>query len=145
VTVTLDGLSHAKPKDLDILLLGPTGLSVLLMSDIGGKTVTDTTLTFDQAATAAVPKRIVSGTYLPTNVGAGVDKFKPLSKPPGAYSVDLSIFNGTDPNGTWRLYVQDDTEGNTGVLLRGWRLTITPAAASGRGEAAVPGRRRAGK
>jgi subtilisin-like proprotein convertase family protein len=145
VTVTLDGFSHVKPKEVDILLLGPTGLSVLLMSDIGGKAVTDATLTFDQAAAAAVPKRVVSGTYLPTNVGPGVDKFKPLSKPPGAYSVDLSIFNGTDPNGTWELYIQDDTTGNTGALLRGWRLTIAPAAAASDPDAVTePRRRRAG-
>jgi subtilisin-like proprotein convertase family protein len=51
LNVTLDGLSHSYPDDLDVLLVGPGGQKVLLMSDVGGAAaVTDVTLTFDDEA-----------------------------------------------------------------------------------------------
>ena len=34
------------------------------------------------------------------------------------------MFNGTDPNGTWRLYAVDDQIGRQGNIL-GWSLDIT--------------------
>jgi len=37
----------------------------------------------------------------------------------------LSAFNGGSPNGTWALYVLDDSPGNSGVISGGWSLTIT--------------------
>ncbi|WP_353957823.1 hypothetical protein [Peribacillus sp. NJ4] len=39
VTVTLNNMSHTFPADLDILLVGPQGQNVLLMSDAGGELV----------------------------------------------------------------------------------------------------------
>src|SRR5262249_47054047 len=36
VRVTFNGLSHTQPDDLDILLVGPGGQAVMLMSDVGG-------------------------------------------------------------------------------------------------------------
>src|SRR5262249_1628412 len=36
LTVTLTGLTHTQPDDLDILLVGPNGQTTLLMSDCGG-------------------------------------------------------------------------------------------------------------
>ncbi|MEO8574416.1 MAG: hypothetical protein ABI481_10640, partial [Pyrinomonadaceae bacterium] len=35
-TVTLTNVSHTFPADIDILLVGPTGAKVILMSDTGG-------------------------------------------------------------------------------------------------------------
>ena len=37
----------------------------------------------------------------------------------------LSVFNDTDPNGTWSLYVIDDTLADTGSISGGWSLDIT--------------------
>src|SRR4030095_15354857 len=37
----------------------------------------------------------------------------------------LSIFNGTNPNGTWSLYIVDDAGGDIGQFAGGWTLTIT--------------------
>ena len=36
VSVTLNGVSHSFPDDIDILLVGPTGLASVIMSDVGG-------------------------------------------------------------------------------------------------------------
>ena len=74
VTVKLNHFSHTYPDDVDVLLVGPTGQSVLLMSDAGGSAeVNNIGLTFDDAAADSLPDstQIVSGTYKPTNFGTG--------------------------------------------------------------------------
>ena len=38
LSVTLTGFGHETPDDVDLLLVGPTGVKVLLMSDVGGTT-----------------------------------------------------------------------------------------------------------
>jgi len=59
-------------------------------------------------------------------------------------NVQLSVFNGTNPNGTWSLFVVDDLLGDAGVISNGWRLSIntsdpiTPAADLSLGAAAWP-------
>ena len=35
ITVTFDNLLHGHPADIDILLVGPAGQNVMLMSDVG--------------------------------------------------------------------------------------------------------------
>jgi hypothetical protein len=45
----------------------------------------------------------------------------PDPAPTPADTSALSVFNGTNPNGNWRLYVVDDTGGDTGVIAT-WRL-----------------------
>ncbi|MFC5463687.1 proprotein convertase P-domain-containing protein [Lederbergia graminis] len=126
VTVTLYGLTHTWPDDLDILLVGPQGQSVVLMSDAGGSTnINNVTLEFDDNAADFLPDSsgIVSGTYKPTNY-EGVEVF-PAPAPGPPYGSTLSVFNGTDPNGTWSLYVFDDSAFDNGSIAEGWDLTIT--------------------
>ena len=121
VTVTLLNFSHVFPRDVDILLVGPGG-NVLLMSDVGGSSdVSNLTLTFDDSG-GSVPNPLVSGTYSPTNVGDG-DAF-PAPAPADPYGALLSVFNGTDPSGTWALYVVDDLVLFSGSILDGWKLTL---------------------
>lgn len=127
VTATLSGLSHTYPSDLDILLVGPGGQSVILMSDAGGgNPVTNQTLTFDDAAAASLPvnSTLISGTWKPTNYNNG-DTFPwpaPANAPTGT---TLSVFNATSPNGTWSLFVYDDATVDAGSIVSGWSLTIT--------------------
>lgn len=127
VTATLADMSHTFPDDVDVLLVGPGGQSVLLMSDAGGSTnIVNVTLTFDDAA-AALPNTapIASGTYQPSNYGTG-DTF-PAPAPAGPYPDPqlLSVFNGVDPNGTWSLFINDDAAADIGAVAGGWTLTIT--------------------
>jgi len=125
VTVTLNNLSHTFPDDIDILLVGPGGQNAIILSDVGGGTpVTGVNLTLDDAAAASLPDSgpLVSGTFKPTNAG-GVDIFPAPAPTPSGGSA-LSVFNGTSPNGTWSLYIRDDTGTEGGSLAGGWCLNI---------------------
>ena len=126
VTATLTGFSHTFPSDVDVLLVGPGGQKLLLMSDVGGGTdAVNANLVFDDTG-PAIGATIVSGTFRPTNVGAG-DLF-PAPAPAGPYpATSLSIFNGVNPNGTWSLYVVDDAGVDVGSISGGWSLSITTA------------------
>jgi hypothetical protein len=71
LTVTLYGLSHTFPSDLDIVLAGPGGQLSMLMSEVGGNTrfpVSNLTLTLDDSAADSLPidSMLVSGTFKPT-------------------------------------------------------------------------------
>jgi subtilisin-like proprotein convertase family protein len=129
ITVTLFDMNHTYPDDLDILLVGPTGASVILMSDCGGgNDLVNVNLTFDDNAAASLPDstQITSGTYKPTNIGTG-DTF-PAPAPAGPYGSALAPFLGTNPNGDWALYVVDDASGDLGNINGGWQLDITSSS-----------------
>jgi streptogramin lyase/subtilisin-like proprotein convertase family protein len=140
VTVRVTGISHTFPDDLDFLLQGPQGQSVMLMSDAGSPggsasyPADGVTLTFDQSAARSLSDRdpLVSGIYKPTNNAPGTGATQELSPPaPSApYGSSLSNFNGSNPNGTWKLFVLDDnTESapntNIGKIYGGWGLDIS--------------------
>ncbi len=113
------------PDDVDVLLVGPGGQKLLLMSDLGsGISVANANLTFDDTAGSIGPA-IVSGTFRPTNIGAG-DLF-PAPAPAGPYPDPqlLSIFNALNPNGTWSLFAVDDVGGFVGNINGGWQLNVT--------------------
>ena len=64
VTVTLKQLSHTFPDDVDVLLVGPTGQTVILMSDATGSTDwVGQTYIFDSAASALLPDGTVRGLW----------------------------------------------------------------------------------
>ncbi|GCL41010.1 beta strand repeat-containing protein [Dolichospermum planctonicum] len=130
LTVTLTNLNHAWTNDIDVLLVSPTGANSILMSDVGGSSdLTNVTLTFDATATSSLSDfdAISSGTYRPTNFdfdGFDDPDFFDSPAPAGPYNTDFSVFNGTDPNGEWRLYIVDDTRGDMGNVDGGWSLSI---------------------
>jgi uncharacterized repeat protein (TIGR01451 family) len=126
VVVRLNGLSHTFPDDLDIVLVGPSGQAVMLMSDVGGATpITNVNLVFDATAASALPDAgpIVSGTYRPTNIGANDPMPAHPNLPAGPYGTALSVYNLTNPNGIWRLYVAEDENGSSGSLTS-WQIDI---------------------
>lgn len=132
VTATLHGLTHTFPGDIDVLLVGPGGQKVMLMSDVGsGNDVNNITITFEDGAPAApTASTLTSTTYAPTNSGT-TDPF-PAPAPAAPYGTALSAFNGVNPNGVWSLYIVDDAGGDLGTLSGGWSLkfTATPLCAS---------------
>ena len=112
---------------MDILLLSPAGRAVKLMSDAGGSSdfkLTNVVLTFTDSAVESLPdeSRIFSGTYAPTDYELG-DTF-PAPAPAVLTATNFIPFLGTDPNGTWSLFVLDDLGGDAGFIARGWSLTI---------------------
>jgi subtilisin-like proprotein convertase family protein len=128
VIVKLNGFGHTFPSDVDVLLVGPGGQTAVIMSDVGSSfDITGVTLTLDDAATTSMPTAatLTTGTFLPTNSGTG-DAF-PAPAPASSSSSTLSVFNNTNPNGIWRLYVVDDATVDTGSFAGGWSLTIVKA------------------
>jgi hypothetical protein len=116
--------------DIDALLLGPGGNS-LLMSDVcGGSTLSaiNIDLTFDDDATGSLfetcPPTNSSGTYKPTNYDT-VDSFPGVAPP---YLLGLGNFRGASPNGAWQLYVVDDYPGDN-IDIPGWTLELTTTGA----------------
>jgi len=144
VTVQLNNVNHRSPHRMNVLLVSPTGQSVLLMSDAGGHySITNATLTFADSALGSLPEssQITSGTYLPTEYGTAGNL--PGPAPAGPYATVQPVFNGILPNGAWSLYVADTnsadpTGRSSGSIAGGWSLTITVtnAAMSGDLEAA---------
>jgi hypothetical protein len=127
VSVTLVNLTHPSPDDIDVLLVGPGGQTVVLMSDAGGSNaVSGVSLTFTDTSTVSLPdaNRLLSGTYRSSNYSPA-DSFP--QAPAGPYGANFSSFTGTDPNGAWRLFVVRDVGAASGAIAGGWRLTIETA------------------
>ena len=66
---------------------------------------------------------IASGSYKPTNDTPGADSFPSPAPAPSSDTTLASAFDGTNPNGTWQLYVSDDASGDTGTMAGGWSVT----------------------
>lgn len=131
-TVTLQGFSHTFPSDVDIILQSPDGQMSVLMSEVGGldqDSVTNLILTLDDAASSSLPldTTLVSGTFKPTARHSPLlfDFPPPLPAGNSNAAVALSVFQNTDPNGTWSLFVVDDTASNDGYIANGWSLSLT--------------------
>jgi subtilisin-like proprotein convertase family protein len=132
VTVNITGLSHTFPADIGILLVGPTGQSVVLMSNTGANCdVNGINLRFADGAPPLSPDCILSGTYSPTTLGAPTFD-PPATQPPNGSA--LSLFSGTSGNGTWSLFVFDDAFLDSGSIAGGWSITFTPTPVTYQGK-----------
>jgi subtilisin-like proprotein convertase family protein len=135
--VTLNSLSHTCTRDVDVLLVGPGGQNLVVMSDVAGCSATsNATVTIDDEAAAPFPLTttpLTTSSYQPLdNDAPGADAF-PAPAPAPTAATSLTTFDGTNPNGTWSLYVVDDASGDTGTISGGWTLTLDV------GSAALPG------
>lgn len=142
VSVTLNDLQHAWGRDLDVLLVGPSGEKFIIMSDVGQAAGFDAPATVSISDSAAIRfpngfEPIPSGSYKPTNYNdAGNNGFlDPFAAPapigpyeqPGPQPVGsatfASVFNQANPNGVWSLYIMDDDSSNTGSVTN-WCLDL---------------------
>ena len=127
VNVTLRGYSESVPDDIDVLLVSPSGQTAVIMSDVGAaQAVNGITLTLDDAAANSLPDSglLTSGTFRPTNADSGIPDQFPAPAPSANGSSALTVFNGSNPNGEWRLFV-NDAPGNGPGSIASWSLEIT--------------------
>jgi hypothetical protein len=141
VSVTIKGLTHNRPDDLDMLLVGPSGQSFHFWSDVGASNpVSNITLTVSDSGGSPLPDSgtlIDATTYKPFNADTTGDDFPvpaigpPYGEPASAGAATFnSLFGGlteVQANGTWSLYITDDTDGEGGTIANGWDLNITSA------------------
>lgn len=140
VNVTMLGLEHTYPADLDVMLVGPGGQHVVLMSDVGTDIpVSNLNIVLDDEGGSPLPTStaLTTGLFQPTNVGPG-DPFPAPAPSSLTAATALSAFDGTDPNGTWKLYVVDDNINDSGFISQGWLLTIDTTATSAPYPASLP-------
>jgi streptogramin lyase/subtilisin-like proprotein convertase family protein len=136
VNVRLKGLSHTFPDDLDFILQAPDGQFTMLASDVGSASVSKPsypadgiTLSIDDSAPRQLSDNLplVSGIWKPTNILDNLD-FSVEGEVPGPSAANipasLATFNGAAPNGTWKLWIDDDRVGDSGKLYSGWGLDI---------------------
>jgi hypothetical protein len=126
VNLLLSDLTHTSPNEVDVLLSTSDGRRALVMSDAADiAQATDVDLTLDDEAARPLPlHELTSGTFRPTDFNTA-DNLFPAPAPTPNGTVALSAFDGTGPNGTWRLWVRDDTGGDFGDIGGGWALEIT--------------------
>lgn len=151
VNVQLKNVTHAGTNTgadhLDILLVGPNGAKFFLVGDAGGNPndINNVTITFDDESATTLadetggwgpPNSTV--TSRPVNYGIGGEVFPaPAPAPPyldpgatpGAGATLASAFDGSNPNGTWDLYVFDDLSSGVegGNIANGWCANFTTA------------------
>lgn len=131
VAVRLPGLTHSYLADLDVLVAGPDGLGVMLMSDVAlNQAAGNLDLTIRDGATTfpvGVVPPLASGNYSPGNYPSN-DPSDPDAFPDAAFTppaaANLGVFSGKNARGTtWRLYAMDDRfndKGNMGP----WELQL---------------------
>ncbi|MEA2901708.1 MAG: hypothetical protein QOH36_1595 [Actinomycetota bacterium] len=112
VNVTLRGVTHPSPADLDVALEAPGGGAVPLMTGaVGAVPVDGVDLTFDDEARATAPTggAWTTGTYRP--------------------AAPLSAFDRTPAAGQWTLRVTDRGSAG-GTIAGGWSLAVTACGQS---------------
>jgi subtilisin-like proprotein convertase family protein len=133
VSVTTVDLKSEFGDDIDMLLVGPNGVRVMLMSDTcGNSEFADEDWTFEDAAPGFLPDQApcASGqqaSFKPTNYEepGRPDNFVPGGGPAAPYETALFLFDGSSPDGAWDLFLRDDTPNElVGFELAGWTLSL---------------------
>jgi subtilisin-like proprotein convertase family protein len=139
LNLTLRGFSHTFAQDVDVMLVAPDGRNAVVMGDVGGigaeADAQELTITLDDEAVAELPvgveEALKSGSFRTLDKFGLADTDEPdlldfpAPAPTPSGNNALSTFDGSNPNGEWRLFVLDDTHNDEGSLDDGWTLKIT--------------------
>ncbi|HEV7646032.1 MAG TPA: Calx-beta domain-containing protein [Pyrinomonadaceae bacterium] len=133
MSVTLNNLSHTYPADIVMQLVGPQGQQYFFLANVGGNIATSnvTLQLFDSAPSLLTSALLTSGQFKPTD--QGISNLPTPPAPQGPYfhaapagtDTFASVFNGTNPNGVWSLYIYDQFNPDGGALAGGWDLDIS--------------------
>lgn len=121
INIFVSGISHTYPDDINIGIVGPTGVSVYLWADAGGSTgIENIDLTFDDEALQAISNGgpMTSGIYQVSQFGDDEETI------PASFGSLLSDFDGLSANGFWSLYIWDDAGQDIGSM-QGWGIEVT--------------------
>ena len=140
VVITLGGLSHTYPGDLDFLLVGPDGTNLEFWSDAGaGITISGRTFVIADSGSSPLPQfaAIPSGvTFTPTDYtdATGVETaaywtgLPPIAinhpGPTGAGTLAGAFAGAWLARSTWQLWVTDDVPYDGGSL-GSWQIDLT--------------------
>jgi subtilisin-like proprotein convertase family protein len=126
LNVGLGGVYHQRPADLDMMLVGPQGQKVVLMSDTCSEPAENQYWAFDDDAYSYMGTLTPcpDGRYVPNPQGEDESFPYPAPYLPLGTHTKLSDFDLTDPNGDWQLYVRDDDEFNGRDGLFTQRFTL---------------------
>ena len=129
LSITLTGLSHTFPDDLDFLFVGPDGTNLEFWSDAGGGTaISNQNYTIRDSASLVLPDSgsIASGTYRPADYSFAEANSNWTGLPPGlvinhptpngAATLDGSFAGKWIDNTTWTLFIRDDASPDSGTL-----------------------------
>lgn len=134
VTATFRGFSHTYDYDVYAQLRSPGEQALMLMNDTGDDYLIDNTnITFRDGAPTWTLADKGPGSYTFAPAGGSNDDFE------GPFGSGFSTFAGSDPNGTWNLYVQDQAGGDEGQIAGGWCVNITTTRAASVGEVVQAG------
>jgi hypothetical protein len=126
VNPTISGLNN-EFDDVQMLLVGPGGQTTLLWRAVcqNALNFNGPTYLFDDAG-AALPATNCpgSGIYRPTDLDQSPVPFTAPAPQGQPYGTALSAFNGTNPNGTWNLFIESTQAGGSGSINGGWSLDI---------------------
>jgi hypothetical protein len=135
-SVELKAVSHTFPDDIDIMLVGPAGgtQNRSIWSDAGGSgdiAAINITLSDDAATALSDAGPLASGTFKPANyTSTPADAWPAPAPAPTGLAPLNTAFSGINPNGTWSLYVVDDSAGDTGSIAQGWCINLVVAGCS---------------
>lgn len=128
VNVSIDRVWHQRPDNLDLLLVGPHGEKVVLMSDAcGTREAAGRGWEWDDEAPAPMTvgddfSTCGNRSHRPTDSEPG--DIWPAPAPPPPYAGTLSAFDLTDPNGDWRLFVNDDASDKVGFITNRFAVAL---------------------
>ena len=119
VNLTIPGLAHTFPSDLQMVLQSPSGTAVKIWgNDCGSTDVLNKDFTFDDQAATAPPAACAAGGTFKTTANPLASM--PAPAPAGPFGTSLAAFNGQSANGSWKLYIND-----TAAADGGW-ISATP-------------------
>jgi hypothetical protein len=135
LSVIFNGMTHTFTDDIGMLLVGPGGQKMVIQSNAGGSFDVNAGYVLSDHGSVALPDNalIGSGHYRPASYGGSTSFAAPA--PVGPYdeaaprgsATFASVFGGTNPNGSWQLYVVDDADLDAGSMAGGWCLSLNPA------------------